>query len=118
MNEDKYTVKSLVKDCLKISNGYESLPFNKDLTKDKIVWHVVKHSHNDKMYAMVFEKEHDIFLNVKLTVEHGEELRHLKGVQVGYHMNKKHWNTIDVNNTELSTREIRNVLFESAKLTE
>ncbi|MCW0952626.1 MmcQ/YjbR family DNA-binding protein [Weissella ceti] len=101
-----------------MSNGFESFPFNKDMTKHKIIWHVVKHQHNQKIYGMVFEKEQKLFLNVKLTTEHGQELRELRGVTPGYHMNKNHWNTIEINNTELSYAEIKGVIQESAQLTQ
>lgn len=102
---------------LEMSNGFESFPFNKDMSKDKIIWHVIKHHHNQKIYAMVFEKEQKLFLNVKLTIEHGQELRELKGVAPGYHMNKMHWNTIDINDTDLSRDEIKGIIEESARLT-
>lgn len=111
------TVDELVKIVISESNGYVSFPFNKDLAKDKIVWHIIKHRHNDKIYGMVFEKEQHLYLNVKLTIEHGQELRQLMGVTPGYHMNKVHWNTINVNQTELSHKELLGVIRESVQLT-
>lgn len=111
-------LEELVQVAVDVSNGYVSFPFNDPKKKMKITWHVLKHHHNDKMYAAIFEKDGQLNINVKLTVEHGQELRQLAGITPGYHMNKDHWNTISVNATELSTKELIAVLMESAKLTE
>jgi len=111
------TTEEIVQLVIDLSDGYVSYPFNKNLTQDKVIWHVIKHHHNDKVYGAVFEKDGHVHLNVKLTVEHGQELRQLNGVMAGYHMNKTHWNTILINQTDLTLREIEGVIKESALLT-
>lgn len=111
-------LEELVQLALDVSNGYVSFPFNDPKKKDKVVWHVIKHHHNDKMYGAIFEQDGQLQVNVKLTIEHGQELRQLAGIIPGYHMNKDHWNTISVNATELTETELRGVLRESAHLTE
>ena len=40
-----------------------------------------------------------------------------RGVDRGYHMNKQHWVTINVNDTDLTEQEILGMLAESDALT-
>lgn len=110
-------LKSLVKLVVDNSDGYETFPFNKDTSHEKIIWHVIKHESNNKIIALVFEKDGDLLIDLKLTVEHGQQMRLIRGVEAGYHMNKEHWNTIHVNDTEVSEVELINMIKESAELT-
>lgn len=84
--------------CLSKPGATESFPFGED--------------------TLVFKAEGKIFLltglsdggrfNVKCDPERAVELReHYAEVQPGYHMNKKHWNTVDMNG-----RLTRQQLFE------
>lgn len=48
----------------------------------------------DKMFALT-NLEGDLSINLKCDPEKAIELReHFPAVQPGYHMNKKHWNTV------------------------
>ncbi|RRG17570.1 MmcQ/YjbR family DNA-binding protein [Weissella viridescens] len=100
------------------TDGYECFPFNKPTRHEKIVWHVIKHHSNDKIIAMVFEKDAELLIDLKLTIEHGQQMRLIRGVEPGFHMNKAHWNTVHVNATDLSEGELVNMIKESATLTE
>lgn len=49
-----------------------------------------------KMYALV-DVEEPTGINLKCDPERSIELRErYEGIQPGYHMNKKHWNTVDL----------------------
>lgn len=56
-------------------------------------------------------------IDLKLEPEHGVVMRNYRGVFPGYHMNKTPWNTIRLNDTELSNQELINMIKESDELT-
>lgn len=70
-----------------------------------------------KIIALIFEKNDELLMDLKLSPEHGEEARQIAGVFPGYHMNKTHWNTINVNNTELTYDGLIQMVNESNDLT-
>lgn len=50
----------------------------------------------DKMFALMTEEE-PLSINLKCNPFYALELRSLyKSVKAGYHMNKKHWNTVTI----------------------
>lgn len=69
----------------------------------------------EKLFLLTSLSQGDSF-NVKCDPEHAIELReqHTE-VQPGYHMNKKHWNTIHTNGN-LSRREICDMIDHSYDL--
>ncbi|MBS9334637.1 MmcQ/YjbR family DNA-binding protein [Fructobacillus sp. M1-13] len=114
----QWTRNELIDFTLKQCQGYLDHPFNGEHSPEKMIWSVIKQQSNQKMIAMIFEKAGHLLIDLKLEPEHGQEMRDLDGVYPGYHMNKKHWNTVDVNRTEVSQTELANMIQESAKLTE
>lgn len=74
--------------CLSLKQTTESFPFDETTLVFKIA---------DKIYALLnLEQPHSI--NLKCNPEKALELRELYSVVTpGYHMNKKHWNTILIN---------------------
>jgi len=71
--------------CLSKPNVTESLPFDENTLVFKL---------NGKMFALI-DIEPGESCNLKCDPERAEELRaQYIGVNPGYHMNKKHWNTI------------------------
>jgi len=71
--------------CLSFKGATESFPFDEDTLVFKVM---------DKMFALVnievFES-----VNLKCDPERAIELREqFQGIQAGWHMNKKHWNTV------------------------
>lgn len=73
--------------CLSKSNVTESLPFNDDTLVFKV---------NGKIFAML-NLSGETCLNVKCNPELAVELRErYPAVEPGYHMNKRHWNTIRI----------------------
>ncbi|WP_019773060.1 MmcQ/YjbR family DNA-binding protein, partial [Streptococcus sobrinus] len=61
--------------------------------------------------------EGKLLLNLKLKPEQIEIMMDTKGVIPAYHMNKKHWLTVWVNETELSESELAAMVLESSRLT-
>lgn len=91
-------------------------PFNGGKMKLKIEYHVYKDRKTNKIVAMVFEKDGCLLINLKLTPEHVDEMIQVSGVERGYHMNKKHWITVDVNQTDVTKAELIKMLQESAAI--
>ena len=84
-------IESLREYCLKKKYTEESFPFG-ELT---LVFKVM-----GKMFLLVGLESSPLRFNVKCDPEEVEELRErYEAVQPGYHMNKKHWNTVIVDGT-------------------
>jgi len=50
----------------------------------------------NKMFALIIEEE-PLFINLKCDPFYALELRSLyESIKAGYHMNKKHWNTVSI----------------------
>lgn len=87
--EFNMTRQELINLVLKNTNSYEDFPFN-DNTREKILWTAIRQKRNKKIIALIFEKDNDLLIDLKLAPEHGEEVREYDGVFPGYHMNKIH----------------------------
>ena len=71
--------------CLSKPGTSESLPFDEDTLVFKV---------NGKIFLLISISEPEKF-NVKCNPEYAVELRETyESVIPGYHMNKKHWNTV------------------------
>lgn len=81
---------SIIEYCLKKKGAAKEYPFGPDPAVIKIA---------GKMFALIFaEKGSDLRLNLKCDPVIAENLREQnENVLPGYHMNKKHWNTIMIN---------------------
>ena len=74
--------------CLSKSGAEETLPFGPDTLVFKV---------NNKIFLLLSLDGEDLQFNVKCDPDLAMELRENHDcVQPGYHMNKKHWNTIIV----------------------
>ena len=72
--------------CLIKENATESQPFGKDILVYKT---------NNKIFLILFLQKFPLFFNVKTNPEWSEELReNYSEITEGYHMNKKHWNSV------------------------
>lgn len=109
--------RELIELVLHETNSFEDYPFNGEHSHETIEWTVMKHLSNKKIIALIFEKDGELLIDLKLTPEHGEIMRKTRGVFPGYHMNKTHWNTISVNNTDVGLTELVNMIHESDELT-
>ena len=82
--------------CLSLGNVSESFPFDNKTLVFKV---------NEKIFALTNIDEF-LFFNVKCNPENAISLREeYIGVKPGYHMNKKHWNSI----TTLENIETKNL---------
>jgi predicted DNA-binding protein (MmcQ/YjbR family) len=76
---------SLREYCIKKKNATESFPFGEDTLVFKV---------NEKIFALV-NLDGDLTINLKCEPGYAIELRERhSSVIPGYHMNKKHWNTV------------------------
>lgn len=74
--------------CIAKKGTTESFPFNEDVLVFKV---------GGKVYALMDLSEPDS-INLKCDPEYAIELREkYEEVLPGYHMNKKHWNTVMIN---------------------
>ena len=84
--------------CLSKPNVEESFPFGPDVMVFKI---------GGKIFLLCSLDSEDFSFNVKCDPELAIELRErYDSVQPGYHMNKKHWNTIVVDGS-VSTKQLK-----------
>ena len=75
--------------CLAKSGTTEETPFGPDVLVFKVM---------GKMFALTNMEEWPLEVNLKCDPERAIELREeYEAVQPGYHMNKKHWNTVVLN---------------------
>jgi predicted DNA-binding protein (MmcQ/YjbR family) len=92
--------------CLSLTGAEETFPFGEDTLVFKVM---------NKMFALTSFSEPDS-CNLKCDPEHAIDLRSRYGaVQPGFHMNKKHWNTISYN-LDISDTEILTCVKDSYKL--
>lgn len=71
---------------------------------------------NSKMFLLLSLDEQPLRFNVKCNPEKAEELREqYASVLPGYHMNKKHWNTIVVDGS-LSRKLLKEMIDDSYEL--
>ena len=93
---------------LTLASVEEGFPFGEDTLVFKV---------NNKIFLLVSLSAQPMQFNVKCDPEKAIELRELypEAVLPGYHMNKKHWNTIIVNG-KLSNCELQEMITESYRL--
>ena len=85
----------------------ETMPFGPDTLVFKI---------NGKAFLIVSLESHPLQYNVKCDPDQAIELREQYGCIIpGYHMNKKHWNTILIDGT-LSLQQLRQFIDHSYDL--
>jgi len=71
---------------------------------------------NDKMFALVTEKKEPVQISLKCDPQLAETLREkYETVMPGYHLNKKHWNTILLTG-QLSWDEVKDLIRHSYDL--
>lgn len=76
-----------------------------------------KHGESGKWYAFLFFLKDRLCLNVKVDPMDSSMLCELyKGITPGWHMNKRHWITIDVN-SDVPLKEIKYHLSQSYAMT-
>jgi predicted DNA-binding protein (MmcQ/YjbR family) len=70
----------------------------------------------EKMFALIVE-ENPLKVNLKCDPIYALELRSIyESVKAGYHMNKKHWNTITLEDADIDDKSIYELLDHSYNL--
>ena len=81
-----WTFEKLKKTLLQRPGSYEDFPFGPDASVFKV---------KSKMFALSSPGENDLRVNLKCYPEEAEVQRAMfDAVLPGYHMNKRHWNTV------------------------
>jgi len=97
--------------CINKEGVTEGFPFNNDALVFKVL---------GKMFVLTSIKSWEAnapSFNLKCDPDYAQELRATyTSITPGYHMNKKHWNTIKVTNTELSTALLLKLIDHSYNL--
>ncbi|MBI3238154.1 MAG: MmcQ/YjbR family DNA-binding protein [Flavobacteriia bacterium] len=92
--------------CLQLKGTTEHFPFDQKTLVFKVM---------GKMYALIDVEKPDS-MNLKCDPERAIELRERYAcVLPGWHMSKKHWNTVLLNN-ELNTSELQELIVHSYEL--
>ncbi len=100
-------IEELRKFCLNLKETTEDYPFGEDTLVFKVA---------GKMYVLASLKSIPLQINLKCNPEKAIELREKYGaVKPGYHMNKKHWNTVIVDGS-IRDNEIKKWAKESYEL--
>lgn len=75
--------------CLSLPDAYEDYPF------DDGNWSCMRHRSNRKIFALIFEREGQIWISVKNDPAWGDFWRReFASIVPAYHMNKLHWSSI------------------------
>ncbi len=97
--------------CLSLEGCYEDYPFRDPN------WTVIRHNDSRKVFAWIFEREGNIWINVKCDPEWRDFWRKaFESVIPAYHLNKKYWNSIILDGT-VPDEDIRRMIQESYGLT-
>ncbi len=92
---------------LSMPNAWLDYPFGKEVAVYKV---------NDKMFALIGEGSDPVRISLKCDPKLAEVLREkYETVMPGYHLNKKHWNTIILSG-QLSDEEVKDLILLSYKL--
>ncbi len=108
------TRQDLINFCLAFPAVYEDYPF--DDISDPRAWTVMRHKTNRKSFALIYERNGKLCINLKCNPFEADILRQIfVGVTPAYHMNKTHWNTVIVGG-DLPTEEIKRMIEDSYSL--
>lgn len=101
------TFKELRDHCLSLPGAEETFPFGEDVLVFKVA---------GKMFALTAIDGLPFCVSLKCEPDRADELRErYPGVLPGYHMNKRHWNTIELE-SDIPAYEIREWIEDSYRL--
>ena len=85
----------------------EEFPFGDDVMVFKVM---------GKMFALISLNDDPLRMNLKVEPENGDMLRTIfSSITPGYHMNKKHWITVELNG-EIKDKNLRGIIDDSYNL--
>jgi predicted DNA-binding protein (MmcQ/YjbR family) len=68
-----------------------------DDISDPGAWTVMRHRTNKKSFALIYERNGRLCVNLKCDPLEADFLRQaFEGIAKGYHMNHEHWNTVTI----------------------
>ncbi len=98
---------------LSMPNAWLDYPFGKEVAVYKVG---AKEQGNEKMFALIAEDKVPVNLSLKCDPVLSKVLREkYESVMPGYHLNKKHWNTIILSG-QLSWEEVKDLIRHSHEL--
>lgn len=90
--------------CHSFQDVYEDYPFHDDN------WCVMRHKENKKTFALIYDKDGYVWINVKCNPEWREFWKNaFESVVPAYHMNKTHWNSI-ILDASVPDKDIRRMI--------
>ena len=96
--------------CLTLPDTYADAPFHDEN------WLVIRCRDNKKVFVWIFEREGNIWINVKMRPEWRDFWREAFEAVIGaYHLNKEHWSSIILNGT-VPEADVRRMIDESYDL--
>lgn len=108
------TRRELIDYCMTYPGAYEDYPF--DGIADAGAWTVMRHRINKKSFALIYERNGRLCVNLKCESLEADFLRQVfADVAPAYHMNKAHWNTVTLGG-DVSTEELKRMISRSYDL--
>ena len=105
------TRKKVIGYCLTFPGAFEDYPFGDPN------WTVMRHKDSRKAFAFIYERDRNIWVNLKCDPFEGDFLRSVyPSVTPGYHMNKVHWLTVIMDGS-VPEEEVRRMITDSYALT-
>ena len=105
----------LIKLALALPGAFEDYPFNAD--GDDTLWCTIRHQRTRKIFALIYERNHTLCINLKCDPPTAEALRESwECIQPGFHMNKKHWITVLMDGS-LNLHQVATLIERSYQLT-
>lgn len=103
--------KDVIAYCLTYENVYEDYPFHDPN------WCVMRHGENRKVFAWIFNKDGQVWVNVKCDPVWRDFWRSaFASVKPAYHLNKAYWNSVILDGT-IPDEDIWRMIGESYDLT-
>lgn len=108
------TRRELIDFCLTFPAAYEDYPFDDII--DGGAWTVIRHRTNKKSFAMIYERNGKLCVNLKCDPLEADFLRQaFADVKPAYHMNKIHWNTVTLGG-DVPEEELKRMVGQSYDL--
>lgn len=105
------TREEAVRACCQFPGAWEDYPF------DDPNWTVMRHRENRKSFAMIYERQGHIWINVKAEPDWGDFWKTVyPAVVPAYHMNKQHWVSVILDGS-MTDEEILRLIQDSFELT-
>ncbi len=105
------TRKEITDHCLEYADVYEDDPFHDPN------WRVIRQRKNQKIFAWIFERNGNIWVNLKCEPQWTAFWRSaFSAVVPAYHLNKTHWNSVILDGS-IPREDICRMVAESYELT-